>query len=1289
MPNAVQTTSDLKGDLLSVKMFGAVGDASTDDSSAFQAGIDFLYANGGGTLRVPKTNGAFYKLDNPVTVKDKVILLGEGDGSVLFRGANMPSGDGLLIIDGVDAGVQDIKIDGNVTTSAHLLYGSGTSSVLFNNDPMDSKLTLNTSIWVRPGAHNFWIAGVTITHTGGYSILIDVIDGDTRNGAILDCFFENNRPHLFGVDAGTPSNNIYGAWTGGVFVKGDCRTAVSKLFAMRGLTIRGCKFHRMNGNCIWSHSNGFDTHHENFVFDQNVFRYIARDGYMIGNVKGGHAHGSMSYVGFTHTNDTDTPVGAYLADNYAVGFDAAGYVSNFEFSGAVTEVYGGGFDLDGVRDSTILSPRVFSSQPITKGVQTGDTNINGGGHNVRIIGGHLSGCNVGSVVLNQADGCLLTGMTIDHPTGASVVPVLLYSLNLHTKDSVVTKNVIRYADAAFCVAEADAGTGTGFDSSTRNFVFDNICVGGNKGEFYKDPNSASETGYIFSTNVSTPSNRSEFYLQREGQGTTAALKGYTTNVATRKQRFQVQDFRNVSDEDSVLNVSLDGAANTGVVCTGNRSTFGFGDVVASGHVFGYGFLAIRGKGAAGNVYDDARADLFDDGWALLRFDESGNVIEQSVSTSGGNRVWTGFGGGGSGTPGGSDTHVQYNNSGAFGGSINHVWNNSSQVLTVTGLTGTAGIVVATSYIQSAEGFYSPGTASTTLHAPNGGVTVLSVIAVRNDAADAWTIARTSATARQYGLSINSSGELILTDATAASARMKVTTAGVFQWGGTAAQIDQSGNISITGVFSSTGASGGVNVPSATASNSIQAPNGGVTAKYLVTTESIFGSGVAAPAVSGTGQGKLHYNSSANKWQYSENGSSWAACFGTGTVAGGDREIQFNASSAFAASSLFKYNSGGAVQIGSASDDGSGAKLQVTGFVRATTGFASPGTASDTINVPAGGVTALSLISVRNDGDSGLVLGRTSATAREFGIGVNSAGALVIRDRTGSADRLIMSTAGVFTIGSTLAIDQSGNLTMSGVLNCNGASGGVNVSSSSSYNCIQASNNGGMAARSFTATTYIQMGQSSGTPSATTSDSLNNGCLYYDTSTNKARVRIAGSFTDILTGTAGGVSSLNSLTGALSIGAGTGISVSPFGSTVTVTNSGVTSVSGTTNQVNVSGPTGSVTFSLPQNIHTGASPTFSALTVTTTVQASNTGTGITFQNTGGSGFQVNGNGVVSCTQLNISGNNCIDSSRNGIFNRVTVTATSASVPSSGLHFYVNGTQLRVRWANGTDQEVSLI
>lgn len=52
--------------------------------------------------------------------------------------------------------------------------------------------------------------------------------------------------------------------------------------------------------------------------------------------------------------------------------------------------------------------------------------------------------------------------------------------------------------------------------------------------------------------------------------------------------------------------------------------------------------------------------------------------------------------GGGGTPGGADTQIQFNNSGAFGGSANFVWDNSGNELTVTGDISYTGVLTDTS-----------------------------------------------------------------------------------------------------------------------------------------------------------------------------------------------------------------------------------------------------------------------------------------------------------------------------------------------------------------------------------------------------------------------------------------------------------------------------------------------------------------------------------------------------------------------------------------------------------------
>jgi hypothetical protein len=95
-------------------------------------------------------------------------------------------------------------------------------------------------------------------------------------------------------------------------------------------------------------------------------------------------------------------------------------------------------------------------------------------------------------------------------------------------------------------------------------------------------------------------------------------------------------------------------------------------------------------------------------------------------------AWACLGTGGGGTPGGANTNVQFNNSGAFGGSGNFTWNNATHLLTVTATgSGAAGIAVGTGFIQADAGFLATvGTATNynAIQAPGGGLAGLSVTA---------------------------------------------------------------------------------------------------------------------------------------------------------------------------------------------------------------------------------------------------------------------------------------------------------------------------------------------------------------------------------------------------------------------------------------------------------------------------------------------------------------------------------------------------------------------------------
>lgn len=79
---------------------------------------------------------------------------------------------------------------------------------------------------------------------------------------------------------------------------------------------------------------------------------------------------------------------------------------------------------------------------------------------------------------------------------------------------------------------------------------------------------------------------------------------------------------------------------------------------------------------------------------------------------------------------------------------------------------------------------------------------------------------------------------------------------------------------------------------------------------------------------------------------------------------------------------------------------------------------------------------------------------------------------------------------------------------------------------------------------------------------------------------------------------GAVTSVDGITGAVDISAGTGISLGIAGKVITITNTGVQSLAGTSNQITVSGSTGAVTLSLPSTVTVpGALNVTTNLTVT--------------------------------------------------------------------------------------------
>lgn len=73
----------------------------------------------------------------------------------------------------------------------------------------------------------------------------------------------------------------------------------------------------------------------------------------------------------------------------------------------------------------------------------------------------------------------------------------------------------------------------------------------------------------------------------------------------------------------------------------------------------------------------------------------------------------------------------------------------------------------------------------------------------------------------------------------------------------------------------------------------------------------------------------------------------------------------------------------------------------------------------------------------------------------------------------------------------------------------------------------------------------------------------------------------------------------------------------------------------------------------------------------------------------SGNLISAGNVQASTYFSQSGTIRIDINGRGIFTNVNVTGSLVATPASGYAFYVNGTQVRVRFSDGTDKEVSLL
>lgn len=495
--------------------FGAGGSGRSDDTSALQQAINQAVANGGATVLLPPGvyligTVTFPAGDVPIT------LLGAGESTVLKRRAVLDDGVGMLDIRGSHVSLENLVIEGDVTSPQGLLYGSGFVGAM-PNDPMATSLTKNSSVWVHGPAADFSCYRVKFTHSGGYACLLDATTGGITDVRVVDSVFCLNRPHLFGTVAGQEN---FGSWTGGCFYKG-IGSAANPGCVVKRFMVSGCRFLRGTGNQLWGHLSSLDELHEGLQFFDNLFEDIGLDGILMGGVSGGAVNNNVFHrIGYITRTDTDRPVPAWLPNLNATALDSSGLVKGVNYQGnSFLSVNGGNCDLDSHAQSSLTGNLMKIPYPseaefadddiaITGPANSGSasygvnlsnsSNTQWGAIEVNVVGNTFINLRAGSARFYAARRCLFTSNNVIAPPDSVVPPVAMGPIgpgpNQRCYDNKIFGNSIDYNAAAPAIIEDD--TYSAFLPAEKNTVCGNVPLtpsGTAASEFLKSPTSGSVT----------------------------------------------------------------------------------------------------------------------------------------------------------------------------------------------------------------------------------------------------------------------------------------------------------------------------------------------------------------------------------------------------------------------------------------------------------------------------------------------------------------------------------------------------------------------------------------------------------------------------------------------------------------------------------------------------------------------------------------------------------------------------------------------------------------------------
>lgn len=203
LSGAVARTVNTKlQEIISVKDFGAVGDASTDDTAAIQAALNALNVNGGGSLYVPFGT---YMITSTLQVYSNTRIFGDGPGSII-KSNNMsitagawPFGNQtILVMDSAsNVIIENICLDitgiTNFLTATRTILAHNTSYLWVQN----CKLLTSGAATACTACNNYYITN--------NDIYVSSTDGVTHHDGVIDSWWGS---HTFTIDGNTITNNI-------------------------------------------------------------------------------------------------------------------------------------------------------------------------------------------------------------------------------------------------------------------------------------------------------------------------------------------------------------------------------------------------------------------------------------------------------------------------------------------------------------------------------------------------------------------------------------------------------------------------------------------------------------------------------------------------------------------------------------------------------------------------------------------------------------------------------------------------------------------------------------------------------------------------------------------------------------------------------------------------------------------------------------------------------------------------------------------------------------------------